>query len=48
MYTFTYQKTLHHTLLLPVFKVVESLQCTLKKQSSKNISGIAFELFHDG
>ena len=29
---FTYQKTLLHTLLLFVFKVVESLQCTLNKE----------------
>ena len=29
IHTFTYQKTLLHTLLLPVFKVVESLQCIL-------------------
>ena len=31
VYTFTYQKTLLHTLLLLVFKIVESLQCILKK-----------------
>ena len=30
IYTFTYQKTLLHTLLLLVFKIVESLQCILK------------------
>ena len=29
MYTFTYQKTLLHTLLLIVLKIVESLQCIL-------------------
>ena len=29
IHTFTYQKTLLHTLLLLVFKIVESLQCTL-------------------
>ena len=30
IYTFTYQKTLFHTLLSLVFKIVESLQCILK------------------
>ena len=30
MYTFTYQKTLLHTLLLLVFKIVDSLQYILK------------------
>ena len=30
IHTFTYQKTLHHTLLLLAFKIVESLQCILK------------------
>ena len=30
MHTFSYQKTLLHTLLLLVFKIVESLQCILK------------------
>ena len=30
IHTFTYQKTLLHTLLLLVFKIVESLQCILK------------------
>ena len=30
IHTFTYQKTLLHTLLLPVSKIVESLQCILK------------------
>ena len=34
---YTYQKTLRHTLLLPVFKIVESLQCILKYQSKKVI-----------
>ena len=29
MYTFAYQKILFHTLLLLVFKIVESLQCIL-------------------
>ena len=32
IYTFTYQKTLLHTLLLLVFKIIESLQCILKLQ----------------
>ena len=32
IHTFTYQKTLLHTLLLLVFKIVESLQCILKNQ----------------
>ena len=36
MYTFTYQKTLLHTLLLLVFKIVESLQC-IKEVYSKLI-----------
>ena len=31
MHTFKYQKTLFHTILLLVFKIVESLQCILKK-----------------
>ena len=31
-HTFTYQKTLLHTLLLLVSKIFESLQCILKKQ----------------
>ena len=30
IYTFTYSKTLIHTLLLLVFKIVESLQCILE------------------
>ena len=30
MHTFTYHKTLLHTLLLLVFKIVEGLQCILK------------------
>ena len=30
IHTFTYQKTLLHTLLLFVFKIVERLQCILK------------------
>ena len=30
IYTFTYQKTLLHTLLLLDFKIIESLQCILK------------------
>ena len=30
IHTFTYQKTLLHTLLLLVFKIAESLQCILK------------------
>ena len=29
---FQYQKTLLYTLLLPVFKIVESLQCVLKQK----------------
>ena len=29
---FQYQKTLLHTLLLPIFKIVESLQCILKQK----------------
>ena len=29
-YTFAYQKTLLHTLLLLIFEIVESLQCILK------------------
>ena len=29
IHTFTYQKTLLHTLLLIIFKIVESLQCIL-------------------
>ena len=33
IHTFTYQKTLHHKLLLLVFKIVESLQCILKGKS---------------
>ena len=31
IYTFTYQKSLLHTLLLLLFKIVESLQCILSK-----------------
>ena len=31
IHTFAYQKALHHTLLLLVFKIVESLQCILNK-----------------
>ena len=31
--TFTYQKTLLHTLLLLLFKIVESLQCILHEKS---------------
>ena len=31
-FTFTYQKTLLHTFLSLVFKVVENLQCILKDQ----------------
>ena len=31
IYTFTYQKTLLHTLSFPVIKIVESLQCILKQ-----------------
>ena len=30
---FTYQKRLRHTLLLLVFKIIESLECILKLQS---------------
>ena len=30
IYTFTYQKTLLHTLLLLPFKIVKSFQCILK------------------
>ena len=30
IYTFTYQKTFLHTLLLLIFKILESLQCILK------------------
>ena len=35
IHTFTYQTTLLHTLLLLVFKIVESLQCILKKKHIK-------------
>ena len=31
IHTLTYQKTLFHTLLFLVFKIVESLECTLEK-----------------
>ena len=31
IHTFTYQKALLHTLLLLVFKIVESLQCILNE-----------------
>ena len=34
IYTFTYQKMLLHTLLLLVFKIVESLKSTLKNRFS--------------
>ena len=36
IHTFTYQKTLLHTLLLLVFKIVESLRCILKDILQKN------------
>ena len=43
IYTFTYQKTLLHTLLLLFFKIVESLQCILKyKRNSKVCESIKF------
>ena len=34
IYTFTYQKTLRHTTLLLVFRIIESLQGILKKTIS--------------
>ena len=46
MYTFTYQKTLLHTLLLLVFKIVESLQCILKL-TSPNEETSETEIFLD-
>ena len=35
IHTFTYQKALLYTLLLLVFKVVESLQCIFKQTNGK-------------
>ena len=37
IYTFIYQKTLLHTLLLLVFKIVERLQCILRHFKSSDI-----------
>ena len=36
IYTFTHQKTLLHTLLLLVFKIIESLNCILKGPAANN------------
>ena len=36
IHTFTYEKTLLHTLLLFVFKIVESLQCILNGKCKAN------------
>ena len=38
IYIFTYQKTLLHTLLLLVLKIVESLQCILKCKLTEKLS----------
>ena len=37
IHTFTYQKTLLHTLLLLVSKIVESFQCILKQEDNTKI-----------
>ena len=37
MYTFTYQKILHHTLLLLAFKIVKSHQCILQKNEAETL-----------
>ena len=37
IYTFTYQKTLLHTFLLLVFKIVESLQCILNLFGNRSV-----------
>ena len=44
-YAFTYQKSLLNTLLLLVFKIVESLQCILKRNLSLNIKQAKFISF---
>ena len=44
IHTFTIQKTLLHTLLLLVFKIVESLQCTLKVFSRHFNTKLLFQM----
>ena len=40
MHTFTYQKTLFHTLLLLVFKIVKSFQCNIASINTTNTTKI--------
>ena len=40
IYTFTYQKTLLHMLLLLPFKIVESLQCVRKGTAHNTLQNI--------
>ena len=42
IYTFTYQKALLHTLLVLVFKIVESLQCILKEKYMRSVKSYKY------